>query len=273
MNPVPLPALTKNQRRILEALYEEGGLSTALIAQYVVPNYAKNRTVNALTRLRTLKLVSSQTIGVPGSEEHCWVLTYGGARALERVIIHQEARYQVPTLAQLAHKAVSVRLAATLRNLDWAYVRPAPYNSAHPKPAETPQQQALSRAVAFHFAHTAPGTAGRLHPSQVPGGLNDWVAWPADQAERPIVVILHPVGGTAHFWRTARRRVAGQEQTPARTQVYGPVSRIVPVVGLFGSRTLAAGYGPLLAAAGFRAYAAEDLPGFLLRHRLGLPTE
>jgi hypothetical protein len=119
MDPLTRPALTKNQRRILEALYEEGGLSTALIAQYIVPNYAKNRTVNALTRLRTLGLVRSQSLGVPGSEEHGWVLTYGGARALERVIVHQEARYRMPTLAQLAHKAVTVRLAATLRNLDW----------------------------------------------------------------------------------------------------------------------------------------------------------
>ena len=142
-----------------------------------------------------------------------------GARALERVIVHQEARYRVPTLAQLAHKAVSVRLAAILRNLDWVSVRPAPYNSAHPKPVETPQRQALCQAVAFHFAHTAPGTAGRLPPSQVPGGLNEWVAWPADQPERPIVVILHPMGGTAHFWRTPKRRAG--EPRPARTQVYG----------------------------------------------------
>src|SRR4051812_13783296 len=263
-----LPKLTRNQRRILEVLYEEGGLTTHLIERYVVPHYSAKRTFNELNKLRTWELIRSAPIGAPGSDEFCWVLTYDGTRALERMVVHQDARYRLPSLAQLAHKTQTVRLAVLLRNLNWACVRPYPYNAVHPNPADTPQRLALVRAVAAHFARTPPGVPGRLHPSQVPGGLNDWVAWPADQPERPLVLILHPVGGSYHFWRSAKRRGAGKERKVARLALYAEVGRVVPVLGVFASRTLATDYAPLLAGGQVRAVTLDELPGLLHSHRM-----
>src|SRR4051794_34952430 len=182
MTLLTIPSLTPTQRQILESLFQEGGLSTNLIAQYVVPGLVRNQVVNELTRLRELQLVSSAALGAGASEEYGWVVRYAGARALGHRVMHTDARYRPPGRAQLDQKAMTLRLQVTMENLNWEYVRPGVYNGRHPKPVETPQRAALVRAVAAHFAATVPsaGTV-RLHPSQVPGGLNDWVAWPAGQ--------------------------------------------------------------------------------------------
>ena len=266
MSRIVPPPLVKNQRRLLEALFEEGGLSTTLIRRYVVPHFSRSQAVNELSHLRDRGLVASAPLSADGREEHCWVLTYGGARALGRVVVYQEARYQAPSSTQLEHKALTLRLGVSLRTLNWAYLRPYPYNTAHPKPADTPQRLALVRAVAAHFARTPPGAGTpRLHPSQVPEGLNDWVAWPAGAPEQAVVIIVHPVGGTVHFWRGVKQRGGRRGRTRARTLVYGELARIVPVVGLFASRELARDYTPILQAAQIHPQTGDDLLAFLLR--------
>jgi hypothetical protein len=272
MTLLSIPAVTNTQRRILQALFDEGGLSTALIAQYILPGLSRNQAVNTLRRLRALGLIASRPIGAAGTEEHCWYLRYDGSRALGRAVLHTEARYRVPTISQLDHKALTLRLVATLHSLNWEFIRPAIYNSVHPKPDATPQQQALHRAVAAHFQRTTPADAvARLHPSHVPPGVNDWVAWPARQPEKTAVFIVHPVGGTRHFWQTRERMQKGranQDRTPARTHLYADVAAILPVIGLFATRELVHDYAPILRPARIRAYTLDDLPVFLHNHSI-----
>jgi hypothetical protein len=270
MTSLTVPKLNRTQRHILQTLFDEGGLNTRLIERYVVPARSRREVGKELARLRDEgHLIQSVPLTAEENSEYCWVLTYDGARALNRVVVNTEARYRAPSLAQLEHKAVTLRLVGTLRNLNWEHVRPYPYNSTHPKPADTPQRLALVRAVEAHFARTAPGAGvPRLHPSQVPGGLNDWVAWPAEAPERALVVIVHPVGGTYHFWRTAKRRGGPRAVIPGRLQLYGTLAPILPVLGLFGGRALATAYRPLLQAGQVQAVAPEDLPALLHHHRL-----
>ena len=272
MTLLSIPTVTNTQRRILQALFEEGGLSTALIAQYIVPGLSKNQTVNELSRLRSLRLIASQPIGAAGTEEHCWYLRYDGSRVLGRAVLHTEARYRAPTISQLDHKALTLRLIATFHSLNWEFVRPAIYNSVHHKPDATPQHQALYRAVDAHFQRTNPAdTPFRLHPSQVPPGLNDWVAWPASQPQKAAVFIVHPVSGTRHFWQTRERKQKGQasqDRTPARTHLYADVAGILPVIGLFATRELVHDYAPILRPARIRAYTLDDLPVFLHNHSI-----
>ena len=270
MNLLTTPKLNRTQRHILQTLFDEGGLNTRLIESYVVPALSRREVGRELQHLRDdLHLIRSQPLTADENSEYCWFLTYAGARALERLVINTEARYRAPSIAQLDHKAVTLRLVVTLRNLNWTYIRPYPYNSTHPKPDDTPQRQALYLAVAAHFGRTpATATAPRLHPSQVPGGVNDWVAWPLDRPDKAIVVVIHPVGGTYHFWRTAKRRGAARERIPGRIQLYADLAPILPVIGLFAGRTLVTDYRPILQAAQIRAYTPDDLPVFLHNHRI-----
>src|SRR5690349_11103919 len=115
MTLLSIPTLTPTQREILETLFHEGGLSTTLIAQYVVPHLGKNQAVNELTRLRAQHLIASQTIGAGGTEEHCWFLRYDGARALGHRVVHTDARYRLPSTVQLDHKAMTLRLTVTMQ--------------------------------------------------------------------------------------------------------------------------------------------------------------
>jgi hypothetical protein len=275
MSHATAPKLTAVQQHLLQTLFEEGGLNTHLIAQYVLPALSRRQVGKELVLLRDQGWVRSQALGTDEGSEYCWVITYAGAGALQRAVVHTDTRYRVPSTIQLAQKALRLRLAVTLQTLNWAYLAPQPYNSSHPKPVETPQRQALVAAVAAHFSRTLPGAGvARLHPSQVPAGVNDWVAWPAEQAHKAIVVILHPVAGTQHFWREGTLKQRGRpsrERAPARTRLYADLARILPVIGVFATAELAADYGPLLERAQLRAYMLDEMAVFLHNHRVSEP--
>lgn len=251
------PPLTDTQQYLLRILFEEGGLTTGLLGSCAMRE--RRRVLRALERLREQGLITSQPVGAAG--EHCWWLTYAGARALGHAVGHGEARYRAPSSTQLAQKAEVILLLNHLQMLGWEYLRPVVYNPGHPKPDDTPQRLAIYRAVEAHFQRTPPSTAApRLHPSNVPVGLNDWVAWPPGEPERALVLILHPVGGTPHFWRTRAHRVGGRAVgSPGRTQLYADVARIVPVIGLFATRELVADYTPLLRPAHLHAWYQDQL--------------
>lgn len=272
MRHLTTPHLTGIQQRLLDTLFEEGGLNTKLIERYVLPTLSRRQVGKELAQLRAQHLVASQPLGAAEGSEYCWFITYAGARALNRAVVHTDARYRAPTTIQLAHKALTLRLGATLLNLNWQYIPPYPYNSSHPKPDDTPQRQALYRAVDTHFQRTPPGTtAPRLHPSQVPKGVNDWVAWPTDHPDKAIVLIVHPIGGTQHFWRAGNLKQRGrpaQEHTPARTRLYADLAQILPVIGIFANPALAADYQPLLESAHIRGLTLDELPAFLQNQRL-----
>jgi hypothetical protein len=263
--------LSEEQQVILQTLFEEGGLNTRLIATYVLPGQTQRQLAKVLEALRARELIASQALGAAQGSEYCWFLTYAGARALGRRVAHGTACYRAPSREQLAQKGLILALVATLQTLNWQYVRPQPYNAARPKPAETPQRQVLYQAVAAHFARTVPAAGvPRLHPTQVPAGLNDWVAWPAGQEERAVVVIVHPLGGSPRFWRQRhppRRGGVRQEERLGRTHLYRELARIVPVLGLFATPELLRDYTPLLAGTPIRPVTGEELPGLLHEYR------
>jgi hypothetical protein len=263
---------TPSQQRLLRALYDEGGLSTALLAQYVAADLSKSRLHRALTQLQAGGLIRSQLV----QQERCWVLHYNGTRALGCTPVHGEARYRFPTISQLAAKALSLQLTMTLRGLGWTWVRPVHYNPSHPKPDATPQYQAVYRAVAYHFQQHmegAPDAAARaapiLHPSHVPAGQHDWVAWPVARPQQTVVLIIHPIGGTRHFWTTydqARRKRSPARTAAARMQSYQPLAQILPVIGVFATWEQARDFTPLLATAHFHACTIADLAPFLYHY-------
>lgn len=263
---------TPNQRRILEALYEEGGLSTPLLAQYVLADLSPSQLNRELMQLQMLGLVRGQPV------QHClcWVLSYDGTRTLGHTPIHGEARYRFATISQLAARTLTLQLTMTLRSMGWAWVRPLSYNPGHPKPDDTPQYQAVYRAVEYHFRH-APAdpddadtlSAPLLHPSHVPAGLNDWVAWPRNLPHKAVVLIVHPLGGTRKFWTTydhARKKRNPAKAIASRVQSYQPIAQILPVIGVFATEDQVHDFTPLLEAAHFQAYTVQDLAAFLYKH-------
>jgi len=264
----PVAPLTDPQTQLLRTFFAEGGLTTSLLHYWILPGLERRSLLRELARLRAWGLITGQAQGPTG--EYCWWLTYDGARALGHAVGHGEARYRAPSSEQLAQKAMVLQVLAVFHLLSWQYLRPAVYNPGHPKPADTPQRQALYRAVEAHFQRTAPEAADRLHPSHVPAGLNDWVAWSVAAPHRALVLILHPVGGTPHFWRTRAQR-AGPRRVgaPGRTQLYAQVARIVPVIGLFPTRELVADYAPLLHPAGLHAWFQDDLLWQLHNYNIG----
>lgn len=257
-----VPGLNDLQSHFLRYLFEEGPLNTGLIHTHLAPAESRRQVGRTLEQLRTRGLVRSEPLGATAHSEFCWIITYAGTRALGHRVVHAEARYRVPADYRLTAKALVLTLRATLDMMSWSYLRPQVYNPGHPKPDDTPQRQALYQAVAAHFARTAADTgAPRLHPSQVPAGLNDWVAWPATAPERAVVLIPHPVGGTPHFWRyrarTSTRRPRVQER--GRAQVYADVGQILPVYGVFATPELLHDYQPILQGTAIRPVIPDTL--------------
>jgi hypothetical protein len=263
------PSLTDSQTRLLRTFFAEGGLTTSLLNYWILPSLDRRSLLRELARLRDQGLITGQALGTTG--EFCWWLTYDGARALGHAVRHGEARYRAPNPTHLAQKPMVFQLLSIFQMMSWQYVRPAVYNPGHPKPDDTPQRLAIYRAVEAHFQRIPPGSdVPRLHPSHVPNGLNDWVAWPATAPPRAVVLILHPAGGTPHFWHTRARRASGRPVGAlGRTQIYADVAGIVPVIGVFPTRELVADYAPLLRPAGLHAWWQEELIERLHNYHIG----
>ena len=103
----------------------------------------------------------------------------------------------------------------------------------------------------------------------MPAGLNDWVAWPVVRPQQTVVLIIHPIGGTRHFWTTyhqARRKRSPARTAAARMQSYQPLAQILPVIGVFATWEQARDFTPLLDTAHFHACTIADLAPFLYHH-------
>lgn len=271
MPDIELAALTEPQQHILRALLDEGGLSTSQLMLYVLPDLPNWRIYRELHRLREAGLVRGTRFYPLETHKHevCWTLCAAGAQALAQPYPHRHQPYRLPTPGQLAHRSMGLEVGAALHDLGWTTLRPTAYNPRCPKPPLTPQSAIVRRAVQQHFAATAGAGDGatrppvRLHPDQVPAGLNDWVAWPPDTPERPIVLVLHPPGASRSFWfRSAekRHRPGTAGPTAGRKHLYQTLTAILPVLALLPSAALVGDYGPALRKAGFWVGTGTDLP-------------
>jgi hypothetical protein len=84
-----------------------------------------------------------------------------------------------------------------------------------------------------------------------------------------VVLIIHPIGGTRHFWTTydqARRKRSPARTAAARMQSYQPLAQILPVIGVFATWEQARDFTPLLDTAHFHACTIADLAPFLYHH-------
>lgn len=262
---VPQP-LKEPAIRVLTSLFEHGGLTTSLLRQYIIPDVAVPNAV--LTRLYTLGLVS-RMLGYNGvTRESCWFLRVDGARQLNKVPQRGHAIYKLPTPLQLLQKESVLHLVQYFRSMDWCYLQPQLYNSAKPKPAETPQYQALYRVIEQQFnSKAATPTRPCLHPSHIPPGLNDWVAWPQQHPNRPIILILHPPGGTPEFWNRPVQRFKAPTTlgtSKARIQLYADLIDRIPVLALFHDSAPLEFHRSLLEANGIHCYTAETLTDFFI---------
>jgi hypothetical protein len=262
--------LTEPQEHILQALLTEGGLSTAQLMLYVLPDLPNWRIYRELHRLRAAGLVRGTRFYPLEGHKHevCWTLCAAGARALAQPYPHRHQPYRLPTPAQLAYKSMTLEINAALHDLGWTVLRPTFYNRHRPKPLLTPQSEVVRRAVQHHFAATAvPPIEAlvppvRLHPEQVPAGLNDWVAWSPTAPEQPVVLVLHPPGASRGFWLRPpdrHRRSGNGGSTAGRAHLYKTIAAILPVFAILPNGALVAEIGPWLRPAGCWVGTGADL--------------
>jgi hypothetical protein len=266
--------VSEAQIQILRGLYEYGGLTTSQIRHFIVPALSPSRAFRELNSLRTTKRVRSiSLVPTEGRSELYWSLRPAGARMIGHTRIDRHCPSRIPNHIQIAHKTTILEIASILEDAGWWYIRPMRYNSRHPKPDQTPQRTAIQYAVQHHFDHqppTLPGAgmtlAATLHPSQVPVGLNDWVAWNPNHPEQAIIIIPHPAGASRGFWgRPPRNGGAIDKSRLGRIQVYANLAPVVPVLAIFPTQAIAAQYKSLLERAHFHVGAPSDLLKFLAR--------
>lgn len=266
--------LSEVQIQILRGLYEYGGLTTSQIQHFIVPALSASRAYRELSGLRTAKRVrSTPLVPTEGRSELYWSLRPAGARVIGHARIDRHCPYRIPNHIQIAHKTTILEIASILEDAGWQYVRPVRYNNRHPKPNQTPQRTVIQYAVQYHFDHTAltlPGVSTTmttaLHPSQVPVGLNDWVAWNPNHPEQAIIIIPHPAGATHSFWgRPLHNPGAIDKSRLGRIPLYVNLAPILPVLAIFPAHTIAAQYRVLLERAHFHVGVPGDILKFLAR--------
>jgi hypothetical protein len=278
----PPPTATPNQVAVLQLLAKMKQLTTTQIWQHLHADKARTYTRHLLARLEAHSFITSADLYPEqgSASEHYWRLRPQGCAVLH---LPFDSRYtRRPSREVIAHREAQLTLEQQVSAAGWELLEPVVYNTAHPRPAETPQARLLIAAVLAAERETLTALLAQgIPPEQlqhrialwqgghvgavVPPFVNDYIAYPADQLQHTTVFILHPWQAGPGFWtRRARPGEVGKHSLDRnarqpRVERYRRLALVLPVVALFTSREAASYYARFLQPARLRCAAVADL--------------
>jgi hypothetical protein len=236
IKPNPKLHLTPDSIEILKGLGEHKFLTTRQVWQEILPNKSLRQVQRDLKHLVEVGLVSFFPVNPAQgtSSAYYWQLKARGVGVVQAKTRTKNLRR--PTPEQLHFKGLKLELIREVSYAGWDLVEPVHYNSAFPRPKQTPQYGVLRRAIDILEKEKLEkmrlkGQGDTLYRQKIEQGMhlwgvpsqaNDYVVYQSGSS-LAVILILCPPNAGVKFWQ---RRVS----------LYLPILKNIPVYVVFEKR-------------------------------------